>query len=385
MAYITDEFLWKEFNNNPEDEEEVGAVPIETPMSVCSVKKSVNNDYVFSEEIPATISWRRREIRPFNPFWRLEVKIDQQNPAVTPQFDLIVSQLPYSNKWVHSTRFKDPSKHRKQGEIPGTIRDLDQLLQFLDADAQWDYFQKGKYLTAGISKPFSDSADSKTRNVQKNATYLFGVCENLSDVKNDIYNSEYIQNLLYLTEINKIRFTPVFISKRFTSHPKLKDDVIEKRNVLMATAIIQALSGPVDSEKYLGKSVLGLVELCYKQLLHYENRKKKHDKSTIITETPSGTSIFDTLPSDETNPEEKTIENRVKDKIQKVLGMLSTEVSSIIRKLFGIGCEQYSEESIITNEGLTEKSFNLLKKNAFAKLQAAILEDPDLREFLEFI
>lgn len=388
MASIREELLWNEFNGCSDDEAEIGSLPMENQMTICLSEKSPSGEHIFSREIPAKAILARREFKPFKSFFRLEVKVDQHNPDIKPGDELIVSQFPRSNKWVHFTEFKPSNRHRDRndGNIPAWIKTSDRLKEFIDNDAPVDYFETGNFLTAGISKPLSGSEHSRQRNMLKNAVYLFGACRDVSRAKEELFASEHIRELLYLTEINKIRYIPSKNMSNFPLLPRLKDEVIENRFNLMVMAILQALSGPVDSTKYIGTSLCGLVELCYKQLLHFENRRcgdgrVSDNQDTGVSGDPSD---VDSIPSGGKSPEGMVYENFINSRIRECVGILLEDEYRVITHLFGIGADELSEEEVLDRFGWTRHYFMKIRKSARAKLRSLILEDPDLRTFVKY-
>ena len=150
----------------------------------------------------------------------------------------------------------------------------------------YDFWEKGPFLTAGISGPDMPSGDGESREIswKARARLVLGVCDDFDAYVNELLESDEIKELLRRTECNEIDFWPLKDRHnhevRLTVRPRLFDEVINEAYSLMLLSIRQALAGPhEDSQKYEGKPVTVKVNHIYRGHLDRLNRKINREEA----------------------------------------------------------------------------------------------------------
>lgn len=260
-----------------DDAHDIGAQALRTAASAMRAGRD-NGSLVYVGEVPVYVAtvWRVVEDRAGvrHGWWRLEIKIEAKNNWIRPKDDFVIAQHPYSTGWLQTAPFKPGSKKGAM-ERPNfsnrAFATTDDLLERLDQLGH-DFWEKGNYLTAAISRPslgFS-SADG-FRNVQRQAVFVFGNCENFQRVEQDLFNTDCVRLLLKDTEMDTIRF---WASKaKLGTKPRLFEEVKAEASMLMIMSIRQALAGPhKDSDQWIGRPVTDKVDQIYRGHLNRRNR-----------------------------------------------------------------------------------------------------------------
>ena len=119
-------------------------------------------------------------------------------------------------------------------------------------------------------KPHEILDDDNSR-IPKNALFVFGVCDNVTQCEEMLYKTDVVQKLLRQTENQTIRFAPPDI---YTSPPKLPEELASEANNLMFMAIRQSLAGPhEDSDEWINRPITDKVNQLYRGHLFNEWRR----------------------------------------------------------------------------------------------------------------
>jgi len=255
----------------------VGAIPMRATTTAMRVAiEGARPIYVDEQPLWVATAWRvledgaSRSVR----WWRLEAKLASGGKAAKPGHHVVVAEHPYANGWVQVATLKRASKgnpgerafalEKKLEAVGEPGRALDEL--------DFDYWETGNYLTAGISSPtlpFSELDD--TRNAQKNGLFVFGLCENFEVVEKAILLQPEIGQLILATERGTIKFWSP--DAKLNAIPQLRDEVKEDRWSLMCLSIRQSLAGPhKDGGAWVGRPVAAKVDQIYRGHLNRRNR-----------------------------------------------------------------------------------------------------------------
>lgn len=264
-----------------DDSHEIGALPAERSSSAMLVGR--NNIYeeplIYSGEIPiyASMVWRilERDGGPPMMWWRLEVQVERGNTLIKPDDQLIVAEHPYANGWVQYAPFK---RSCKKGGDERTTLPIDTwqtpitILDWIERQPH-DFWERGDYLTAGISQPAMPFITGKgVRKSQRKALLVFGVCSDFDESVKDLWSTPAVVQMLELTERKKIGFG--YPEARAEVRFFLADEVVQERESLMLLSIRQALAGPhKNSDTWIGRPVVENVAWIYQEHLNRRNRQ----------------------------------------------------------------------------------------------------------------
>ncbi len=265
-----------------DDSVEIGAAPVRTSPTAMQVvqNRSDEKELVYKEEIPIYLApaWRTLESDDGQSYawWRMEIKVSKETQAIHGGDQLVLAEHPYGNGWLHHAPFK-------LGSNKGTLDRPDNAIPNFSSNVEamtWaerqkcDLWEKGRYLTAGISEPETPFSPSGAyRNVQKNALFVFGVCTDFPTFEKLLWNSPIITRLLRETKAGTIRFWPPMVRFKNGAIPLLFDEVRDDAESLMSLAIRQALAGPhKNSEKWIGQPVTKKVDQIFRGHLNARNR-----------------------------------------------------------------------------------------------------------------
>jgi hypothetical protein len=162
---------------------------------------------------------------------------------------------------------KKSTEVRPMLEVP-ELKDGMNPVQWLEQHSKYDPWEKDARLVAGISQPNGFFSD-KPRNSA--GDLILGVCPDFDALVGELWNADETKHLLHETLENRI----VFWNPRakLPTLPRLYPEVIDDSTSLMAISIQQALAGPRNSpDRWIGKSVLSLVGLIYRDHLNERNR-----------------------------------------------------------------------------------------------------------------
>jgi hypothetical protein len=206
----------------------------------------------------------------------------------------VVAEHPYGNGWLQQVPFKPGSK-KGALERPDlaikTFSSAEALIEWLEQELHYDFWEKGNYLTAGISEPnLPFSPSDKLRNVKHQALFVFGSCDDFDAYEQALQDTEAIRKLLRDTENGTIRFwsPKLTLSPKLEKLPRLCDEVKLEAPSLMALSIRQALAGPhEESEKWIGRCVTDKVSHIYRGHLNSRNRalvRSRRKEQTVADE-----------------------------------------------------------------------------------------------------
>jgi hypothetical protein len=174
---------------------------------------------------------------------------------------------------VHSALFKRGS--HKGGDERVSLRrrcaTAEELLERVEG-LKYDYWEKGKALTAGCSRGQRTlRPDGDVRRFNKKALYVLGLSENgLARAVATLRESREAEELLRITRNRSIRFWP----KSVGTPLRLYDEVAEQSETLLFTSLRQALGGgPRASSRWDGRSVMALADQIYRGHLNTHNRR----------------------------------------------------------------------------------------------------------------
>jgi len=270
-----------EDDGDPDEATEIGSMPqtqVPTAMRVGTAEAGGDElVYLGETELWVTPTWKIEQLNTgkTHQWWRLEAKVPGKNSPITKTYDLVVAEAPYHNGWVHHAPFKPGSKksdaERPRPQDQPDIHSGDDLLKWLEQDLRYDYWEKGNYLTAGISAPqpaFAETGDR--RQIKTGGLYVFGACENYNEAEAKLFQSEAVQTLLRRTEANTIQFAPKGVGAgNIRLYPEVIDDAIS----LLYLSIRQALAGPDDDgEDWLDRPVTDRIDQLYRNHLNNRNR-----------------------------------------------------------------------------------------------------------------
>jgi len=269
-----------------DDAREVGATARRTSVTAMCVGKVGSGDLVYQKEVPIhlAVAWRVVDDAGHrHRWWRLEAKVEARNDGIRPGHQLVVAEHPYSGGWLHYVPFKPGSKKGAEERADFHSRRFQSLEDVIGAceALPYDFWEKGNYLTAGISQPeLPFDPGEPPRNVQKQALYVFGSCESLPSHEEALLRSGPIQELLRLTERGTLIFWPPDV--KLPEPPPLFDEVKEDANSLMMLSVRQALAGPHrDSDRWIGRPVAEKVDQIYRGHVNAMNRRVADERNRL--------------------------------------------------------------------------------------------------------
>lgn len=265
---------------------EIGAISLRTKITAMCIGRGSADELVYRQEVPLYLAtvWRLvDDAQRRHRWWRLEAKVETQNAWIKPHHALVVAEHPYSGGWLHHAPFKPASKKGPEERAEFSARTFSCLTEAIgECEAlAYDFWEKGNYLTAGISQPeLPFDPNEPPRNVQKQALYVFGSCESLSLHEAALYKSESIQTLLRQTRNGALTFW--FKEADLGERPRLFDEVKADANSVMMLSIRQALAGPHrDSHEWLGRPVTEKIDQIYRGHINALNRRVAEDQNRL--------------------------------------------------------------------------------------------------------
>lgn len=245
-------------------------------------KDRQDGDLVYLEETPIYVAtlWRSIEYGDGlnHQWWRLEIKADSSNKSIRRNDHIVVAEHPYANGWLHHASFKPGSKKEKlrrpdlSSHVFNSSAELVHWLEWLPHD----FWEKGNYLTAGISEPEMPFLPvGTTRNVQRQALLVFGVCDDFGACEQALWSTRRVRQLNKATEDGTLRFWPPKTNRE--TQPSLSNELKAEGPSLLMLSIRQALAGPhKDSKKWVGRSVVDKVDYIYQG--HLYNRYRTQER-----------------------------------------------------------------------------------------------------------
>jgi hypothetical protein len=254
-----------------DDAREIGALSVQPTVTAMRIEKGKpDGTLVYTEEAPILTGWQSRVEKygekSRHQWWRWETKVSSKTtPSIRPGHHLIIAMHPYSSSWVQQVPFRPTSKKERPELV---FASPEELIQWIEKECSYDFWEKGNYLTAGISipeGPFNFHADIKNRH--GDAKWVFGVCDDPIAYGDALWASEEVKKFLNMTEKGTLRFWPAHVPWS-TSPSKWKPHLYEKLKAeadsLMWLSIRQALAGPhEDNEDWLGRPVADNLERIY--------------------------------------------------------------------------------------------------------------------------
>lgn len=262
---------------DPDDAYEIGATPLQTLATAMRIGPGADGlCYLGEEAIRLAMIWRIVEDKDGrrHRWWRLEAKAAVETGRIRPGHELVVALHPYGSGWVNCALFKPGSKKAGYDRPDVSMRrfaSVDEAAQVVER-LRYDYWEKGNYLTAGVSQPQIPLVSSGIiRNVQQHAAFVFGVCERFSNLEQELLGSHRAQSLLRTTAEGTLRFWAP--RAKLTIRPRLCDEVKMESIELMILAVRQALAGPHrDGDRWVGRPVVDKVDQIYRGHLNRRNR-----------------------------------------------------------------------------------------------------------------
>lgn len=267
--------------------QEVGAVDWRLHVPVMSIAESCSQ-IVYSEEnlVRVATVWRIAEDRKQRfRWWRLEAKValPPENDWVSADDTLIVTEHPYSTNWTQFAPFKRSTHNRSRISDPlrnAAYASRDDIVRHIE-DLETDFWETGKYLTAGISVPEAPFIPEDTgRSGGKQSVLVFGHATSANAVIEKVLTEPKVQKVLRQTQTGQVRLPAR--AGLAASDIRLYDELREEGHSLMYHAIRQALAGPhKDSGDWLGRAVSDKAIHIYLGHLHNWNRKIASEKKKM--------------------------------------------------------------------------------------------------------
>jgi hypothetical protein len=258
-----------------DDAHEVGAIHVRQQASAMCIgwERGPSSPLVYVDEtlIAVAMQWRVVEYSggQHHRWWRLEVKATSMQTAIHKGDELIVAEHPYANGWVQPAPFKTASRKgemERADPASASFVTPEALIQWIEA-LPYDFWEKGNYLTAGLSEPELPFMVGAVRNMQKQSLLVFGVCGSARACEEALFASPEARRLLKTTETGTLRFWPTeveFAVPPARADERLYDEVKAESPSVLWLAIRQALAGPhEESLQWKGHPVMEKVQHIY--------------------------------------------------------------------------------------------------------------------------
>jgi len=271
----------------PDDAYEIGAMPVSSEITAMRVgfENSRGEAPIYLEESPISVAtvWRVLETSEGarHRWWRLETKVRSRGSGIQRGHEFVLAEHPYANGWLHHAPFKPGSKKGAMERVEppqGVLGSTASSIGWVE-EQRFDFWEKGNYLTAGISEPNLPFSPGKSlRNVQRQALFVFGTCEDFRRCEQLLLQSQTVRELLRQTDEGTIRFWP----PKLPARPMLREEVKTEASSLMGLAIRQALAGPHNNgEKWIGRPVAKKVDQIYRGHLNSRNRQVAREQQRL--------------------------------------------------------------------------------------------------------
>ena len=270
----------------------IGRVPGRVDATLMFIgPSSLDGELVFQKEIDATwgvveksVPYQRhesdRDVMGLARWWRVEVQVGTKDTLIEPGMELVMARLPAAC-WAVSAPFRKSDRKgpgERDNPLASPCNGIEDAINRLE-DLDYDYWEKGNYLTAGVSVP-PDPMSGERRNFTR-GDWLLGVCHDVNAASEMLINSQRAKTLLAFTENGTLKFWPTHtkIPEQYkTMHADVKDDA----GWLMYLSIRQSLAGPEDDDaSWKGRPVMDLVELIYKNHVYNRNRGLVDDDQAL--------------------------------------------------------------------------------------------------------
>jgi hypothetical protein len=262
----------------PDEAHEIGVLPQQVTVGAMRIGE-VAGELIYQEETPVAVAtvWRVLDYGAGkrHRWWRLEVKTATRRGPIEAGHRLVIAEHPYGNGWVQPVPFRRGSKKGALDRPAATHQTLDSpaaLIAWLE-HLPFDYWEKGNYLTAGVSEPdLAFMPNDQVRNVRRQGLFVFGWCTDFQRCEQALFCTQAVQRLLRQTAAGTIRFWR-FGLKFKNEPPRLRDEVKQEATSLVMLAIRQALAGPhEESARWLGQPVTEKVDQLFRGHLNNRNR-----------------------------------------------------------------------------------------------------------------
>ena len=274
-----------------DDAREIGAVPLRATLTAMRVGKEdrQDGDLVYLGETPIYVAtpWRSIEYGDgqHHQWWRLEIKADSSNESIRRDHHIVVAEHPYANGWLHHACFKPGSKKeamRRPDLSKHVFNSPGELVHWIE-ELSHDFWEKGNYLTAGISEPEIPFLPvGTTRNVQRQALLVLGVCDDFGACEQALWGTPRVRKLNKATEDGTLRFWPPKTKRK--TQPRLSDELKAEGPGLLMLSIRQALAGPhKDSRKWVGRSVMDKVDYIYQGHIYNRYRIQEREGGRLLS------------------------------------------------------------------------------------------------------
>jgi len=238
---------------------------------------------VFLRDVDATFApversvlWRRRDAEGVSGSYLRWFRVELQAAAgkgaqISAGMEAVWSRDPGA-AWFAAMRFRG-SSHRTELERGDPLREpcgsAEEAISRLES-LPWDYWETGKFVTAGISIP-PDSKLEVERNYSR-GEWLFGVCQSVEQAVAALRLDPEVEQLQRLTANRTLQFWPGTMDIP-AIYRSFHDEVAEHGTLLLELALRQALAGPHDGEQWHGRPVADLVAEIYKDHIYRVNRQ----------------------------------------------------------------------------------------------------------------
>ncbi len=261
-----------------------GSLEDVVPLDVMRVAKA-GGQWIFAEEVQAEymLQAKAREWKPgaVARWLRMAVRVPVGG-AISRGDSLVLAAYPLGRRWHGDARFK-PANHkgaaadRERKSHPGAeeraFTSEAAMHEWIDA-LEHDLWEKGKFLTAGVSRP---GVEIKAKN-QASGRKTFGVISGRLDaVVTELFAHESLVEIVGMASRGMLSCAPKDAIKAGVSPDiALHGEVTERAASLMGEAIIRALAGPttMESAGWLDRPVWKLADRIFRNLVYEENRKR---------------------------------------------------------------------------------------------------------------
>lgn len=271
-----------------DDAVEIGSLDWRLSVPVMTVGSSdAGIVYLGESSVSLATVWRVAEDRETRfQWWRLEAKV-----ALPPEADwvsagdsLIVSEHPYSTNWTQFALFKRSTHDRRSinqmltATVFPALEDIVKQIDTFDSD----FWETGKYLTAGISIPEAPYIpEQHARRTNKQSVLVFGHAGQTDTIIEAVLQEPDVVRILGQTNRGTVKLPTKFAGLE-GSEIRLYDELREEGLSLMYQAIRQALAGPhKDSEAWVGRAVSEKAIHIYLGHLHNWNRRIATEKKQL--------------------------------------------------------------------------------------------------------
>lgn len=271
---------------------QVGGLAMQDTTSAMCVER-INGQILYTKEIDIQVATRSRTITLGSCSTELSWRRWEVKTAVTAEVRkgayLLLAEHPWGGGWFQALPLR-PRTRKPKGLLPtelGTEATLDAVLRAVETLGYDPFETNHQVLTASQTLHNASVLDARGP-VRKDARHVFGLCfEPQADLVERLFETQKVQDLLRLTQENRIHYSFMGQTKDPKPAPPLARAVIEDSTNYMAVALGQALAGPPDdqghpSSEWLGKSVTQLAEHIYKNHLNNANRREYERKKKEV-------------------------------------------------------------------------------------------------------